>query len=176
VHRAVLAIAAQGTAPETMLDIGRGTGRLLRAAHAQWPAAHLIGVDPATGMVEQARRLTPDATFLVAPAEAPPLPDKSVDLAVSTISFHHWADQEAGLREIARVLRPGGRFLLADWAPPDWLGGRLRRAGFRSPKQVRALFAAAGLAVDTQRQVRIARVLGMPARICVTVGLGPTTL
>jgi len=43
--------------------------------------------------------------------EVLPLEDASVDLALSTISFHHWQDQAAGVREVARVLRPGGSFL-----------------------------------------------------------------
>jgi SAM-dependent methyltransferase len=49
------------------------------------------------------------------------LDDASVDLAFSTISFHHWSDQMAGIREIARVLRPGGGFIFADQSWPTWI-------------------------------------------------------
>ncbi len=153
VHRSVLAVAARGPAPATILDVGCGTGRLLRAAGARWPSAQLIGVDPAPGMVEVARRLTPTATFYVGPAEALPLPDGTADLALSTISFHHWLDQAAGVREVARVLRPGGRFLLADFAPPSWIGRMSGHAHARSPAEHRALFGQAGLTVVAQEPV-----------------------
>src|SRR5579883_1550856 len=101
---------AHRAAPESILDVGCGTGRFLRQAAQRWPGASLIGVDPAEGMIEMARRLTPGATFYVSMAEELPLPGASVDVAVTTLSFHHWSDQAAGVREVARVLRPGGRF------------------------------------------------------------------
>ncbi len=108
-HQATLALAAGIVhQPASVLDVGCGTGKLLRRARTYWPEAHLIGVDPANGMIEMAQRLTPNATFFPSMAEALPLQDASVDLALSTFSFHHWQDQAAGLREIARVLRPGG--------------------------------------------------------------------
>ena len=65
VHRHVLALASDLPAPAAILDIGCGTGKLLRAAAARWPRATLVGVDPAAGMVEVARRLTPGATIVV---------------------------------------------------------------------------------------------------------------
>src|SRR5260370_20365988 len=115
VHQAVLRVVATEVAePTTILDVGCGTGRLLRAAKARWLNAQLIGVDPAEGMVEVARHLAPAITFHVGSAEALPLPDASVDVVLSTVSFHHWGDQAAAIREVARVLRPGGRFFLSD--------------------------------------------------------------
>jgi len=64
-------------------------------------------------------------------AEHLPFPDAAFDLVVSTTSFDHWEDQRAGLRECARVLATGGRFVLADqfsaWlAPSLMIGGRGR--------------------------------------------------
>src|SRR5215469_2937967 len=82
VHSAVLRQAESRFKPASVLDIGCGSGRLLRKVHASWPEAQLAGVDPAQGMLEVARQL----------------------------SFHHWHDQAAGVREVARVLRPGGSF------------------------------------------------------------------
>src|SRR6266566_6994200 len=150
-HQATLALAA-GIVPQpgSVLDVGCGTGKLLRRAHTSWPEAHLIGVDPADGMIEMAKRLTPNATFFTGMAEALPLQDASVDLALSTASFHHWQDQAAGIREIARVLRPGGYFLLADFTLPTWLAWLLPRARFHSAAQMRALFEQAGLDVQAQ--------------------------
>lgn len=159
VHRAVLRMAATLGEPTVVLDVGCGTGRLLRAARKRWPSAQLIGVDPAPRMVEVASRRAPDIMFRVGSGEDLPLPAASVDLALSTTSFHHWHDQAAGVREVMRVLRPGGHFILADVAPPAWLMPALRHAHARSAREVRALFAEAGLAVIDQQPVFTRRVM-----------------
>lgn len=153
VHAAVIRLALSLPTPASVLDIGCGTGRLLRAAATRWPDAQLTGVDPAQGMVDVARQLTPGATISRGLAESLPLTDASVDLVFSTMSAHHWRDPEAGLREIARVLRPGGHFILADFAPPrvlSWLPlhGRAMSAAAR-----RERFASAGLHIERQRTV-----------------------
>ncbi len=151
-HQATLALAAGIVhQPVSVLDVGCGTGKLLRRAHTYWPEAQLIGVDPANSMVEMAKRLTPNATFSTGMAEALPLQGSSVDLALSTSSFHHWQDQAAGLREIARVLRPGGYFILVDASFPDWLVRVFRVKRFHSPAQLRHLFIQAGLHVQRQQ-------------------------
>jgi ubiquinone/menaquinone biosynthesis C-methylase UbiE len=143
VHRGVLARIPAGFTPTDILDIGCGTGRLLRRMQARWPAAHLAGVDLAEGMLAQARAGTPAATFYLAPAEHLPLEDGSADLVTSTTSFHHWSDHAQGVREAVRVLRPGGLFILADESlPVD------RQAVSR--RRVRALFADAGLSIRSQ--------------------------
>lgn len=153
VHRAVLDLAATLPPPGTILDVGCGTGRLLRAAAARWPAAQLIGVDPAAGMVAVARRLSPVAAFHVGLAEALPLPDASVDLALSTTSFHHWRDQAAGVGEVARVVRPGGHFILADVALPSWFLQFVRGGRGLPPSARETLLTAAGWRVLEQRRV-----------------------
>ncbi len=159
-HQATLALAARIIhQPAKVLDIGCGTGKLLRRANTYWPEAQLIGVDPANGMIEMAKRLTPSATFSTGTAEALPLQDASVDLALSTLSFHHWQDQAAGIREIARVLRPSGYFILVDPSFPDWLVRLLHLKRFHSPAQLRALFIQAGLSVQTQQKLVSRRLL-----------------
>ncbi len=144
VQQAVLAMIPPDFQPRAALDIGCGTGRLLRKAAARWPQAHLYGVDPAAGMIAQARRVSPVAEYSVGSAEDLPLEAGTVDLAVSTMSFHHWADQQQGVREIARVLRPGGFFCLADHS---MLLARFWRERVRSPWEIRAMMTRAGLAV-----------------------------
>ena len=151
-HQATLALAAGIVhQPVNILDVGCGTGKLLRRATTYWPEAHLIGVDPANGMIEMAKRLTPNATFSTGMAEALPLQDASVDLALSTTSFHHWQDQAAGIREVARVLRPGGYFILVDASFPNWLTRVFYLKRFHSPTQMRTLFIQSGLHVQTQQ-------------------------
>ncbi len=116
-HSAALNAAAamrDHAPPKVVLDVGCGTGRLLRRAGRRWPDASLTGIDPDEESIEEARRGSTGASFAVGSAESLPLPESSVDLAVSTLSFHHWEDHGKGLREIRRVLRRGGSFCLAD--------------------------------------------------------------
>jgi ubiquinone/menaquinone biosynthesis C-methylase UbiE len=144
VHRILLDLVPGDFQPQSILDVGCGTGRLLRKAAARWPAAQLTGVDPANGMIVKARESTPAATFYVSPSETLPLPDTSVDLVFSTVSFHHWEDQREGVRQVARVLRPRGYFYLADFWPAF-------HGKFARPPFLRELFAQAGLQTHLQR-------------------------
>jgi len=151
-HRIALNSVPAGIKPESILDIGCGTGRLLRKAAKRWPAARLTGVDPAEGMVKEARRLTPQAQFLVNPAESIPLPDASVDLVFSTLSFHHWQDQAQGVKQVARLLHPGGIFVLVDLLPPLGLDRIFQHGRKVHPSAVSGMFAQAGLNVEAQRR------------------------
>jgi ubiquinone/menaquinone biosynthesis C-methylase UbiE len=153
VHQAVLQLIANEGTPESILDVGCGTGHLLREARLRWPNAQFIGVDAAEGMVETAQQLTPDATFHVGRAEDLPLPDASIDVALSTMSFHHWNDQAVGVREMARVLRPGGRFFLADISIPASLAKLIHPSRVHTPVSLRNLFTQAGLEVVEQKPI-----------------------
>ena len=152
-QRSVLGLVESEANPASILDIGCGTGRLLRKAGERWPNSRLIGVDPAEGMIERARLLMPNAIFYVSMAESLPLPDASVDLAFSTASFHHWRDKVQGVREVGRVLRPGGRFFLADIWPPLGLSKIFRHFRANDPARVRDVFVRAGLNVEAQRKL-----------------------
>ena len=133
-----------------VLDVGCGTGYLLRQLGAHLPeAVELVGIDAAPGMIAVAearaggdRRLR----FAVGVAERLPLRDEVFDLVVSTTSFDHWADQQAGLHECARVLTPGGQLVLTDlfswWLLPTLLVGHRGRA--RTVRRARRLLTASG--------------------------------
>ncbi len=153
IQRRVLNMAEKGHTPNTILDVGCGTGRLLRKARKYWPKAQLIGVDPADGMIENARRLTPDAKFYISKAESLPLPDESVDLVFSTASFHHWQDQEQGLREIKRVLQVGGLLFIADFWLPLGLSKFISHFRTNNPNAIRETFRRAGFQVRNQRRL-----------------------
>jgi ubiquinone/menaquinone biosynthesis C-methylase UbiE len=104
-------------------------------------------------MIMQARAAMPEGEFYVGPAEKLPLPDASVDLVMSTLSFHHWQDQSQGVCEVARVLRPGGQFYLADTIPPKWIMKIYHHGTMVQPAGLRAMFTQAHLKLLSQQRV-----------------------
>ena len=105
------------TADATVADVGSGTGNLslkcLQSGHK------VISIDPSPEMrAEAAAKLPPDIAIRGGDFLALPLPDESVDAVVSTWAFHHVPDnlKPDAVREIARVLRPGGKVVMADTA------------------------------------------------------------
>lgn len=145
------AIALAGSpAPKRILDIGCGTGFVLRHLAACLPdATEFVGIDPAPAMVEVARSLCSydeRLKFESGVAEHLQFPDERFDLVVSTTSFDHWQDQRAGLLECARVTENDGRLALMDLFSlslfPTTLVARRGRA--RTKHDVNALLSAAG--------------------------------
>jgi ubiquinone/menaquinone biosynthesis C-methylase UbiE len=108
---------------DRVLDIGCGTGFLTRrAARATGPTGRVIGVDPSTPVVEYARRNSPAwCAYHVAPGDLVPEPDETFDVAVSSLALHHVAEDRrtATLDEMHRLVRPGGRLLIAEFRPPQ---------------------------------------------------------
>ena len=148
--------AAEVPSPTEILDVGCGTGRLLRAADERFPGARLEGIDAAEGMIEQARASGGRANFQLATAESIPFPDAQFDLVFSTMTFHHWADQQKGISEIARVLKPGGRWVLADFVPTGalrYIWRLFRWRQFPERQQLDARLASAGLRVVAEGRV-----------------------
>jgi ubiquinone/menaquinone biosynthesis C-methylase UbiE len=143
---------SRSPAPSSILDVGCGTGYLLRQLAVRVPAAaELAGIDAAPAMIETAREMAPAARggrlrFTEGVAEQLPYPGETFDLVVSTTSFDHWADQQAGLTECARVLAPAGHLVLVDqfsaWLSPTLLLGRRGKA--RTKLRATRLLAAAG--------------------------------
>ena len=149
VTRAADLALAYFPSPDRVLDVGCGTGMLLRDLATRLPeASALTGIDAAAGMIEQAGARAADArlSFVQGTAERLPFPDQAFDLVISTTSFDHWTDQRAGLAECHRVLVPRGLFVLADmcsaWLLPTLIGSRRDRA--RTPLRATRLLAAAG--------------------------------
>ena len=145
---ASLALATVAS-PNRVLDLGCGTGYLVRALAGHYPdAERLVGIDAAPEMVRTASATTHDdrSTFAVGVAEQIGCPDETFDLIVSTTSFDHWSDQQAGLSECARVLRPGGQLVLVDqfswWLMPTMLTSRRGKA--RTKRRATRLLLDAG--------------------------------
>jgi ubiquinone/menaquinone biosynthesis C-methylase UbiE len=120
-------LPAGAAATFDLLDVGSGTGVLALTALERWPSARVVGIDPSSRMLElasdAARRRSPtDATRLrtiTAPADRMPLADGSVDVAVSSFVIQLVPNRAAALREVLRVLRPGGRFACITWQEDD---------------------------------------------------------
>jgi ubiquinone/menaquinone biosynthesis C-methylase UbiE len=133
-RRVVADVAGAGLPPgATVLDVGTGPGALPLQIAARFPHLSVSGVDLSPEMIARATatadtRATPGASpvsFQIADVAQLPFDDQSVDLVVSTISMHHWTDLAAGLREVVRVLRPGGRAWLYDLRPTTRRAARM---------------------------------------------------
>jgi ubiquinone/menaquinone biosynthesis C-methylase UbiE len=96
-----------------LLDVGCGTGDVLRRLGARFECA---GCDPAAEMLEHARTANPNAQLAVASAEALPYEDGRFDAALCIEVVRYLDDPRPALRELARVLRPGG-LALVTFAP-----------------------------------------------------------
>jgi arsenite methyltransferase len=102
------------------VDLGSGRGNdVLRLAEAVSPNGHAYGIDITDAMLDKARRTAEklgveNATFLNAELEHLPLADGAADWVISNCVLNHASDKAAVWREIARVLRPGGRFVVSD--------------------------------------------------------------
>jgi class 3 adenylate cyclase/SAM-dependent methyltransferase len=109
---------------ERVLDLGCGTGTLAIRACQRQPAARVVGIDADPRMIERARRKAHAAgvELELQPGSATDLPyaDRSCDVVLSSLLFHHLGRdaKRAAADEIARVLVPGGRVVIADWGAP----------------------------------------------------------
>ncbi len=108
-------------AGDAVLDVGCGTGVLTRLpAKAVGPSGRCVGIDPGPRMIAIARRNAARegsaARFELAAIEAMPFADASVDVVFMSFMLHHLPPEirEIGLREVMRVLRPGGRLVAVD--------------------------------------------------------------
>ncbi len=103
-------------AGRTVLDLGAGTGKLARALVET--GAHVVAVEPGEAMRARLEQAVPEAEALAGAAEAIPLADASVDAVTAGQAFH-WFRADEALREVHRVLRPGGGLGLV-WNQRDW--------------------------------------------------------
>jgi ubiquinone/menaquinone biosynthesis C-methylase UbiE len=141
-------------AADRVLDVGCGTGELLVRMAAKHPGIRLAGLDPAVAMLEVARsKLPPGVDLRVGWANELPWPSQSFDLVVSCNMFHYITHPVEAVREMERVLRPGGRIVITDWCD-DYIACRLcnlylrltRKAHYKTYRQdeCSALLAEAG--------------------------------
>jgi ubiquinone/menaquinone biosynthesis C-methylase UbiE len=150
--------------PLAGLDVGAGTGRFTPALAAAFGPA--VGVEPSARMRETALAESPhrDVRYLEGSAEKIPAEQDSADYVLMFLSWHHVEDKPTAVRELGRVLRPGGRLLLrenfSDHIPPSgwWLeyfphGYEVDASMFQPLHEVIATFTTAGWQVADFRRV-----------------------
>ncbi len=161
---------------EVVLDIGCGTGSLaLLAKEATGASGIVCGVDASAEMIawarQKAERAGAEVDFQRAPAQALPFPDGRFDVAFSTLMLHH-LPKKARARlaaEARRVMRPGGRVLVVDFAAASPRKGLMRhlrhRHGNVALPEILALLEEAGLDVVARGAVGIKGVHYALARV-----------
>ena len=111
---------------DRVLDVGCGTGSLsLTAQSCAGPTGKVYGIDAAPEMIEVAKKKASRSglgvEFEVGLIEELAFPDATFDVVISRLAMHHLPDdlKRRGLAEVLRVLKPGGKFLIADFNPPS---------------------------------------------------------
>jgi SAM-dependent methyltransferase len=113
---AVLAAADAGPGTR-LLDLGCGTGMLLRLAQER--GAEVVGLDVSPALLEVAARRLPDVELHVADVQRPPFADAVFDAVTAVNVFQFAADPRVAIAEAARVLRPAGRLAIGLFAEPE---------------------------------------------------------
>lgn len=115
--------ADSGT-PLTILDLGAGTGTLTRGVLARWPDARVVALDASAGMLRTNEAINDESVtpsdrerieYRVAGADRTGLPDASVDVVVSSFVLQLVSNRFRVLREVRRILRPGGLLAFVTW-------------------------------------------------------------
>jgi ubiquinone/menaquinone biosynthesis C-methylase UbiE len=162
-----------GLAPgESALDVGCGTGSLAIAAKARvGPDGQVCGVDPSPEMVARADRKAVragvDVRFKTAAVQALPFPDATFDAVLSSLMLHHLTEESrrTGIREIARVLKPGGRFLAVDIGASTGKRRGIHRWSRRHAHfdldELTPLFQDAGFQIVEQGPIGLPRMVGL---------------
>lgn len=149
---------AQLKSGESVLDVGCGSGSLAIVAKRHVGAkGSVYGIDASEAMIRRARRRAKkagaDVTFDSALAQSLPFPDARFDVVLSTVMLHHLPRKirEESVREMRRVLKPGGRLLAVEFggAAPHGRGpiAHLHRRGHITPRELVELVSEAGLTV-----------------------------
>lgn len=153
-----------------LLDIGCGTGTFAAMLAACRPNARIVGMDYAESMARTASQKAGQIgagdllRFVRGDSEHLPFADASFDFVTCSNSFHHYPDQQACVRQMRRVLRPGGRLLLIDgfrdnivgWVTFDVIIGHVEKQVFHAPwHRMRDYFQNAGFQDVQSRKLNI---------------------
>jgi len=158
---------AEAGSEDTSLDVACGPG-LLACAFAR-VVRHAVGIDLTPAMLDQARKAQSEQglhnlTWHQGDVSSLPFPDAHFSIASSRFAFHHLEDPLSALKEMCRVVKPGGRVVVADMAPaPEKAAALNAEERLRDPSHVRAmplselrdLFLQAGLPAPSVATYRL---------------------
>lgn len=140
---------------EVVLDVGTGTGVLVpHLLRALGPTGRVVAIDESAGMLEVARQkgFPPRVTFLQADVHDLPLPEAEFHRVICNAALPHFHDHAQSLREMTRVLRPGGLLVISHPIGREAVNARHREAGgavaqdvVPSPEAMRALLQEVSL-------------------------------
>ncbi len=156
---------------EQVLDVGCGTGTLaMDVARRVGRAGRVAGVDPGTEQIARARakaaRRHVPIEFQIGVIEQLPFPDQTFDVVLSTLMMHHLPTplKRQGLAEIARVLKPGGRLIIADFKRKKDRAGQAARfhAGGSSMQDLAAMVSDAGFEDLETEEMRLPQFSAFP--------------
>jgi ubiquinone/menaquinone biosynthesis C-methylase UbiE len=159
---------------EQVLDVGCGTGTLaLEAARRLGGTGRVVGIDPSTEQIARARAKAARrhltnvlVDFQVGVIEQLPFANQTFDVVYSTLMMHHLPAplRRQGVAEIARVLKPGGRLVIADFTSKQDRAGRAARfhAGGSSLHDLTALVQEAGFSQMETEELRPERFSAFP--------------
>ena len=146
VDRSLAGIALPAGA--TLLDVGCGGGRAIRTLRKRFEPSVVYGVDPSDTAIRAAAKQNRaaaragQAIFQKAVVEALPFEDRSFDLVTAFQTHYFWPDLRCGFAEIARVLGPGGQFLLA----AETYKIHYHMSEYKAPSELESLARAVGFA------------------------------
>jgi ubiquinone/menaquinone biosynthesis C-methylase UbiE len=162
---------AELRAGQAVLDVGCGTGTLAIAAQQRVGAAgRVVGIDPSAQQIARARakaaRRNLPTDFQIGVIEQLAFPDQAFDVVFSTLMMHHLPAglKRQGLAEIGRVLKPGGRLVIADFKRKRERTGQGARfhAGGSGLQDLVALVSDAGFAQPETEEMPAARLSAFP--------------
>ncbi len=102
-----------------LLDVGTGTGHVLKEVQKYFDV-EMFGLDISPDMIKIAGQKIPDARLIISDVQAMGLPEDAFDIVTARMMFHHVDDVMKGLKEVLRVLKPGGRLVFCEGVPPDY--------------------------------------------------------
>ena len=101
---------------QNLLDVGCGTGPMIELLTSEYPDRYYTGLDLTPKMIEMANaKNLKNAAFLVGDSENLPFKNEEFDVVICANSFHHYPNPQKFFDGVARVLAPGGKFILRDY-------------------------------------------------------------
>ena len=141
------------TPSDVLLDVGGNTGRITEVYARD--CKEIVVLEPKHAVVEYGRKYRPHIKFVEGRVENIPLPGERFDKVVASASFHHFPNQDKGLEEMKRILKPNGKMVILEIDPNTGRGKRLNMcesilhtgAKFYEPHQLRKKIEDHGLEV-----------------------------